>query len=170
MYVITRAPRSPSLRCRAGSLGGGAVRRRPRSRGTSVHARSSWASRHRMAAAARQRLKIGARFVAGKPFPAYAQRVHVKERLAAGDGFTIFDVRCMCGHGGWLPPEESQGYGAVFVRSGCFRRLNDGVETVLDPTAVYFEAPGHEQQIAHSYVGGDRCTEIELTPKLLASL
>lgn len=93
-----------------------------------------------------------------------------KETLHAGDGFEVVDVRCGCGRSGWSDAEESRGYGIVFVRSGCFHRTSDGVEAVLDPATVYFEAPGREQRIAHPYDGGDRCTALELEPGLLLSL
>jgi AraC-like DNA-binding protein len=96
--------------------------------------------------------------------------VLAKQTLLAGEGFSVVDVRCACGRSDWSPAEESSTYGIVFVRSGCFRRSSDGVESVLDPTRVYFEAPGVEQRIAHPRSGGDRCTSIELGLPLLLSL
>jgi AraC-like DNA-binding protein len=101
---------------------------------------------------------------------AYAEIVLAKQTLVAGDGWSVVDVRCGCGRGGWSPAEVSHSYGIVFVRSGCFRRLSDGVEAVLDPAAVYFEAPGREQCIAHPRDGGDRCTGVELSPRILLQL
>jgi AraC-like DNA-binding protein len=93
-----------------------------------------------------------------------------KRTVVAGDGFTVVDVRCGCGRSGWSPTEISPSYGLVFVRSGCFRREADGVETLLDANAVYFDAPGREQRIAHPGDGGDRCTWIELSTELMQSL
>jgi AraC-like DNA-binding protein len=94
----------------------------------------------------------------------------VRRTLVAGDGFSVVDVRCGCGRGGWSAPEESHGYGLVFVRSGCFRRTSDGVESFLDAATAYFEAPGREQRVAHPHDGGDRCTGIVLAPWLVLSL
>ena len=58
----------------------------------------------------------------------------------------------------------------VFVRRGCFYRRVDGVESVLDPTSVFFESPGQERMLRHPFVGGDACTWIVLSAGLLASV
>ena len=71
----------------------------------------------------------------------------MQQRLTECDGFAVVDVRGGPGAGVWSPPETPSSYGVVFVRSGCFRRLSEGVEAVLDPTSVYFEAPGREQRL-----------------------
>jgi AraC-like DNA-binding protein len=96
--------------------------------------------------------------------------VLVKQRLAECDRFAVVDVRGGSGAGDWSAPEAPSSYGVVFVRSGCFRRLSNGVESVLDPTSVYFESPGREQRLLHPRDGGDRRTAIELAPELLEPL
>jgi AraC-like DNA-binding protein len=96
--------------------------------------------------------------------------VLVKETLVAGDGFSVVDVRCGCDRSGWSEPEESAGYGIVFVRSGCFRRESDGVVALVDAASVYFEAPGRVQRVAHPHDGGDRCTVLELEEAFALSL
>jgi hypothetical protein len=95
--------------------------------------------------------------------------VLVQQRLTECDGFAMVDVRGGPGAGVWSPPETPSSYGVVFVRSGCFRRLSEGVEAVLDPTSVYFEAPGREQQLLHAQADGDRRTTIEMVPLLAAN-
>ena len=101
---------------------------------------------------------------------AYALGVLVQQRLTECDGFAVVDVRGGSGAGVWSPPETPSSYGVVFVRSGCFRRLSEGVEAVLDPTSVYFEAPGREQRLFTPQADGDRRTTIELAPELLEPL
>jgi AraC-like DNA-binding protein len=96
--------------------------------------------------------------------------VLVQQRLTECDGFAVVDVRGGFGAGVWSPPEIPSSYGVVFVRSGCFHRLSEGVEAVLDPTSVYFEAPGREQRLFHGRADGDRRTTIELAPELLEPL
>jgi len=85
-----------------------------------------------------------------------------KRRIAAASGFCLEDVRCACDRSSWSEPEDSSAHAIVFVRRGCFRRRADGVESVLDPAAVYVERPGQEQQVAHPADGGDACTQITL--------
>jgi AraC-like DNA-binding protein len=41
---------------------------------------------------------------------------------------------------------------------------------VVDPTCAYFETPTRVQRVAHARDGGERCTGIELSPELLASV
>ncbi len=123
-----------------------------------------------MTCATKPRLKIRARFACKTRATAYPEIVLAKQTLLAGDGFSVVDVRCGCGRGGWSPAEESRGHSIVFVRSGCFRRMSDGVESLLDPTTVYFEAPGLEQRVAHPHAGGDRCTSVELDLDLMLRL
>jgi AraC-like DNA-binding protein len=96
--------------------------------------------------------------------------VLLKQTLLAGDGFSVADVRCLSTHAGWSEPEAPASYGLVFVRSGCFRRESEGVEALLDPACAYFEVPDRLQRVAHPHDGGDRCTEIELSPALVASV
>src|SRR5690242_3181129 len=90
--------------------------------------------------------------------------------LVEGDGFAVLDLRLDGGQRDWSPPERAEGYGVVFVRSGCFRRLSEGVESLLDATSLYFAAPGREQRVRHADQGGARCTSITLAPALAEPL
>jgi AraC-like DNA-binding protein len=92
------------------------------------------------------------------------------QSLVEGDGFAVFDLRLDGAGRDWSPPERADGYGVVFVRSGCFRRLSEGVESLLDATSLYFAAPGREQRVRHTHEGGARCTSITLAPELAEPL
>ena len=92
-----------------------------------------------------------------------------KHALVETGDFAVEDVECRCGSARWSPPEQSLAYGIVFVRSGCFHRLLNGIETFVDSTVAYFERPGDEQQISH-LAGGDSCTAVYLSARLLASV
>jgi AraC-like DNA-binding protein len=93
-----------------------------------------------------------------------------KTVLFESRGLALVDVRCSGGPPEWSPPERARGHGLVFVRSGCFRRKVDGVESVLEPNVVYFEQPGQEQQIAHVVAGGEACTWVSLSKSTVSSL
>jgi hypothetical protein len=82
-----------------------------------------------------------------------------KTPLVDGSDIAIETVECRCGSTGWSPPEAVARYGIVFVRRGCFHRRQNGSESFIDPTVVYFERPDDEQQIAHP-AGGDSCTAV----------
>jgi AraC-like DNA-binding protein len=98
------------------------------------------------------------------------ERPLAKKALAGGGGgFLLEAVECRCSRTGWLPPELVTRYGIVFVRRGCFHRRVNGCRSFVDPTVVYFERPGDEQQIAHPW-GGDSCTALYLSETLLASI
>ena len=101
--------------------------------------------------------------------PAACRRL-TKRLLVDGDDFAVEDVRCHSDRSHWSMPEPSLGFGIVFVRRGCFYRRVEGVEITLDPTVVYFELPGQEQEIAHPFAGGDACTAIVLSADLVASV
>jgi AraC-like DNA-binding protein len=88
--------------------------------------------------------------------------VLTKRVLAAADGFTVEDVLCTSGRSSWSTSEPATKDSIVFVRRGCFRRRVDGVESFLDPVAIYFERVGQEEEIAHPSDGGDECTQIVL--------
>ena len=70
----------------------------------------------------------------------------------------------------WSATEETRAYCVVLVRAGCFRRRVDGVESLLDPTAAYFEQPQEEHQVLHPGDGGDVCTGIRIEDVVLASI
>jgi AraC-like DNA-binding protein len=86
------------------------------------------------------------------------------------DGLVLADVRCPGGLPEWSAPERSDAHALIFVRSGCFRRRVDGVESVIEPNVVYFEQPGQEQQIAHLVAGGEACTAVSVSPTMVASM
>ncbi len=93
----------------------------------------------------------------------------VNTRLAETPDVVVDDVRCNGGPA-WSGPEECARPLVIFVRSGCFRRRADGEETFLDPTTMYFQRSGQEQQVGHPRDGGDACTAFELSDELLAFL
>jgi AraC-like DNA-binding protein len=93
----------------------------------------------------------------------------VKTPLADGGDIAIETVECRCGTTGWSPPEAVARHGIVFVRRGCFHRRQNGRESFVDPTVVYFERPDDEQQIAHP-AGGDSCTALYLSESVLAAI
>jgi AraC-like DNA-binding protein len=90
--------------------------------------------------------------------------------LAAGDGFSVAEVRCRQPRCGFAGPEEAVGHALVFVRQGAFVRRVDGREVLLDSTVAYLTGPGRVHQCAHPVAGGDTCVAIGLSPDLLASL
>lgn len=93
-----------------------------------------------------------------------------KHRLIDAEGIAVDDVRCRSGKADWSAPEEADHYGVVFVRRGCFRRLADGIESVLDPASIYFEHPGQVQRFAHPFDEGDTCTQIVLAEDVLGTI
>jgi AraC-like DNA-binding protein len=78
-------------------------------------------------------------------------------------GLRVVDVGCGGPGGRWSAVEPVTGAGLVLVRRGVFRRLADGVPSVLDLTLAYLQRPGQEQRIAHP-AGADACTSIGLDP------
>jgi AraC-like DNA-binding protein len=90
--------------------------------------------------------------------------------LLEEDGLRLEDIRCETHRTGWSTPEPCTGRSVVFVRRGCFRRRVEGFEALLDPSVVYFEAPGDEQQVAHPHDGGDACTVFSLSADAAAGL
>jgi AraC-like DNA-binding protein len=89
--------------------------------------------------------------------------------VAAGDGFTVLDVRCGAGPR-WSAPEVADGYTVVFVRRGSFVRQSDGHGHLMDAASSYVELPGSEQRIAHGDASGDACTAIRLNDELVDAL
>jgi AraC-like DNA-binding protein len=89
-------------------------------------------------------------------------------RLLEVPGLAVDDVRCDGGASGWSAGEPCDDFALVLVRSGCFRRRVDGRDSVLDPAALYVQAPGEEQQFAHPHAGGDTCTVLRVGGELPA--
>ncbi len=90
--------------------------------------------------------------------------------LLRSDGVELTDVLCTHGRGTGRESELSRGYALVFVRRGCFVRIADGREHLLDPTLAYCIKPGEEQRYDHPRDGGDACTSLVLDTDMLASL
>jgi AraC-like DNA-binding protein len=88
----------------------------------------------------------------------------------AAAGITLADVGCDCRRSPWGADEYGSSFALVFVRRGCFFRRANGVDSLVDPSAVYFERPGDEYQVAHPGDGGDASTLLTLSEGVLASL
>lgn len=90
--------------------------------------------------------------------------------LFRGEGVELADVICTHGRGGGGESELSTGHALVLVRRGCFARIADGRESLLDPTLAYCMNPGEEQRYDHPHDGGDTCTALTIEASMLASL
>ncbi len=82
----------------------------------------------------------------------------------------VRDVHCAHCRGGWAAVEASSRSGIVFARRGAFRRRGSHGEQVIEPGVAYFQRAGDEEEYAHPYDGGDRCTSVAVEDSLLASL
>lgn len=86
--------------------------------------------------------------------------------VAAGDGVVVADVACTHERGRGQTSEHAAEHAVVLVRRGCFARVADGVEALLDPTTAYCMNPGEEQRYDHPHSAGDDCTAVFLSPQL----
>ncbi|MGH4030090.1 helix-turn-helix domain-containing protein [Actinomycetota bacterium Odt1-20B] len=91
-----------------------------------------------------------------------------RRTLLSGADLYLADVRCVDPPHGWGPLGPAPVFGLVLVRSGFVRARVDGVEQVMDPTTVFVERIGGEQQFAHPH-GGDVFTEIVLSEPAVAA-
>lgn len=93
-----------------------------------------------------------------------------RRMLLDSDGITVEDFACRHTGGRGDAVELSTRHALVFVRSGCFIRSVDGVESLFDPTLAYCMKPGEEQRFDHPHANGDDCTTVALDRALVASL
>jgi AraC-like DNA-binding protein len=86
------------------------------------------------------------------------------------DGLALADVSCDHHRSRWGASEYGSSFALVFVRRGCFFRRVNGVVSLVDSSAVYFERPGDEYQVAHPRDGGDASTVLTLSEDAVVSL
>jgi AraC-like DNA-binding protein len=92
------------------------------------------------------------------------------DTVLARDGIAVADVACRHTAGRGDEDEHSARHGIVFVRRGCFVRVVEGAEELLDATAAYCMNPGAEVRYDHPHDDGDDCTALFLSPRLAAAL
>jgi len=92
------------------------------------------------------------------------------DTVLARDGIAVADVACRHTAGRGDEDEHSARHGIVFVRRGCFVRVAEGAEELLDATAAYCMNPGAEVRYDHPHDDGDDCTALFLSPRLAAAL
>lgn len=90
--------------------------------------------------------------------------------IAAGDGFSVAEVRCSGARASFDGPEVERGHVLVAARRGVFIRRVRGREIFVDGTVAYLSAPGTVEEFAHPVSGGDVCTAIHFEPWLIAAL
>ncbi|HEX8053747.1 MAG TPA: AraC family transcriptional regulator [Thermoleophilaceae bacterium] len=90
--------------------------------------------------------------------------------IAAEGDIAIADVACTHERGRGETTEYADRHAVVFVRRGCFSRVADGVEALLDPTTAYCMNPGEEQRYDHPHSHGDDCTAVFLPAELVGDL
>jgi AraC-like DNA-binding protein len=93
-----------------------------------------------------------------------------KELIRAVDGVALADVSCDDHRSPWGATEYGSSFALVFVRRGCFFRRVNGVVSLVDSSAVYFERPGDEYQVTHPRDGGDASTVLRLAEDAVVSL
>lgn len=96
--------------------------------------------------------------------------VRTTQRVAAGSGFTIEDLRILERTRAWSAPEEVPGHRLVFIRRGLFRLKLPHWHGLVDPLVAYVGTPGAEQQIAHQPDREDACTVVTLDARLAGEL
>ncbi len=90
--------------------------------------------------------------------------------LAAGDGFSVAEVRCPGALAGFDAPEVERGHVLVAAHRGVFLRRVADRKVFVDGTVAYLSAPDTVEEFAHPVPGGDVCTVIRFHPDLIAAL
>src|SRR5690349_7699887 len=82
----------------------------------------------------------------------------------------VHDLHCTHARGHWSETEVSRRSAIIFPRRGSFRRRGAHGEEVIEPGVAYFQQAGEEEEFAHPHDGGDRCTSVGVSERLLAAL
>ncbi|WP_053227816.1 AraC family transcriptional regulator [Solirubrobacter soli] len=82
----------------------------------------------------------------------------------------VRDLHCAHARGGWCETEISNRAAIIFPRRGSFRRRGAHGDEVIEPGVAYFQRAGEEEEFAHPHDGGDRCTSVGLSDRLIAQL
>src|SRR5918997_5455142 len=82
----------------------------------------------------------------------------------------VRDLVCAHCRGGWGGVELAPRSAIIFPRRGVFRRRGRYGEEIVEPGVAYFQRAGEEEEFAHPYDGGDRCTSIGVSDAVLAAL
>ncbi|GAA4628531.1 helix-turn-helix transcriptional regulator [Actinoallomurus vinaceus] len=96
--------------------------------------------------------------------------MRVVTSVAAGDGFSVEDVRIRAETRAWSDPESPTGYRLVLVRSGVFRARVGGRVILADPAVAYMGGPDEEQSIAHRTDREDVCTVMVVSARFMAEM
>jgi AraC family transcriptional regulator len=100
--------------------------------------------------------------VSHRPEPSQQQRT-----LFRSPEIRVIDFRCRVACHSTGPEEWLEAHSIVFVRAGTFRWTVDGETIAADPNYVLFFDPSRPYRIAHPVAGGDDCTAISLSPRLV---
>jgi AraC family transcriptional regulator len=102
---------------------------------------------------------------------AEAAALHQRElRLFSSPEMSVTDYRCRVACHPTGPEEQVDAHTIVFVRSGTFRYTMNGETIAADPNYVLFFAAGRPYRVAHPVAGGDDCTSVSLSSRLVRDL
>ena len=90
--------------------------------------------------------------------------------LWTGDGVTLTTVRYHAEPYTWKASSPDDTDALVLMRRGAYRRLADGIESVVDPNSGCFRQRGGEVSVANFTGAPEEFTVIEVQPYLLGSL
>ncbi|HEX6652298.1 MAG TPA: AraC family transcriptional regulator [Thermoleophilaceae bacterium] len=96
---------------------------------------------------------------------------HLHVRIGADDeGLRLHRVSCSCNESGFEPRALTPAPVLVFVEHGSFRRRTPAGDILCDAGFAYFGNPGAEEEYAHPRDGGDVCSAITVSPRLLGEI
>jgi len=94
-------------------------------------------------------------------------RAQEESRLFGSPDLSVTDYRCRVACHPAGPEEQLDAHSIVLVRSGAFRYTMDGETIAADPNYVLFFPPGRPYRVAHPVAGGDDCTTVSLSARLV---
>jgi AraC-like DNA-binding protein len=81
---------------------------------------------------------------------------------------SVHDLHCTHARGDWSDTEVSRRSAIIFPRRGSFRRRGAHGDEAIEPGVAYFQSAGEEEEFAHPHAGGDRCTSVGVSDRLIA--
>lgn len=86
--------------------------------------------------------------------------------VAAGDGWSVYDIVCTCGPRDRSGEEQTSTSGIALVLSGSFIARNRHGTSLLGPGALFLIEAGRCFACSHQHGEGDRCLSIKFEPEL----